>query len=279
MTPVLVYLKLMRPLNLFQGSIAVLVCAAIMPHFPEGWKIGLAIAVAVCFTGGGNAINDYFDYAVDKINRPYRPIPSGRIRRKNALIFAVALFGIGLLFSVPILNFRTGIIIGLALFLLVSYSPWFKSLPFWGNFVVSVILGMTFLFSAAVFGNVMVGIPPALLAFGFNLIRELVKDMQDVKGDKIINASTIPLKYGLNVARRIVLGLTLLLMGGAFLPYLLNIYSQYYLWVLIFTVEIPLLFVIFLTLRDTSVRNCTFVSRLLKIDVFFGLLAIFAGKF
>ncbi|PIS29226.1 MAG: hypothetical protein COT43_04325 [Candidatus Marinimicrobia bacterium CG08_land_8_20_14_0_20_45_22] len=279
MNKLLALIRLMRPLNLFQGAIAILVCATLMQPFPSWERILLAVMIVWSFTAAGNALNDYCDVEIDRVNRPDRPIPSGKIARRTALIFSIALFVIGAILSVFILKPAIGIVVAVAIFLLVTYSLFFKKRAFWGNFVVAAILGLTFIFGALIFGDVRKGIAPFFLAFGFNLVREIVKDMQDVRGDQTGNAHTIPLQYGMRVAQRCVVGLTFLLMAGAFLPYFLDVYGIYYLVILSVTVELPLAFVIYSIRKDVGEVNCGRIARLLKLDVFFGLIAIFLGRF
>jgi len=274
-----IYIRLMRPLNLFQGGIAVLVTATLMDHFPDWTIIFFAVGIVWSFTGAGNALNDYCDTEIDRINRPERPIPQGLISRKAALIFTIGLFVLGSLLAWPILSPELSVIVGIALVMLISYSLYFKVRPLFGNLMVSLILGMAFLFAATVFGDISKGIPPFFLAFGFNLVREIVKDIQDMAGDRVVNARTIPLSIGIPSTRRLILLLTVMLMIGALLPFFLNIYGIYYLLVLIFAVEIPLVYFLYSISRDSSAENFGRLSSLLKADIFFGLLAIFLGRY
>jgi len=276
---ILAYIRLMRPLNLFQGGIAVLVTGTLMDHFPDWTLILFAIGIVWCFTGAGNALNDYCDAEIDQINRPERPIPQGIISRKAALVYAIGLFIAGSLLSLPLLMPLLMVIISVALVMLVSYSLYFKVRPFWGNLMVSLILGMAFLFAATVFGDIRKGIPPFFLAFGFNLIREIVKDIQDMEGDRVVNARTIPLSIGIPSTRMLIFSLTVMLMVGALIPYFFEIYGNFYLLVLIFAVEFPLVYFLYSLSQDSSVENCGRLSSLLKADIFFGLLAIFLGKY
>lgn len=273
------YFRLLRPLNLLQGAIALLVMATLMDSLPA-WNIILcAMLIVWCYTGAGNALNDYFDAEIDKINRPKRPIPQGLVSRNGALRLSIVLFLIGSVIAFPFLTKELAVIVGLALFFLITYSPFFKMRPFWGNLIVSVILGMTFLFAASLYGDLIRGIPPFCLAFGFNLIREMVKDVQDVSGDHAGGAQTLPLKYGITFTRRVIILCTVVLMVGALIPYALSIYGKYYLLILIFGVEIPLGFFIYSLQQDSSTANCARLAALLKGDIFLGLLAIFLGKF
>lgn len=279
MKTLVAYIRLMRPLNLLQGAIAILVCATLMEQFPIWWKILLTIAVVWVCTGGGNALNDYCDSEIDKINRPKRPIPMGLISKQGALIFSTLLFISSLLFAIPIWDLQVAIVLGIALLFLITYSLFFKMRAFVGNLIVSLILGMAFLFGTIIFGDILKGIVPFFLTFAFTLIREMVKDMQDVEGDRALGVNTLPIKYGINTSKHLVTIFTFLFMIGAIFPYILNVYGKFYLITVIFTVEIPLLYVIFSIQRDTSATNCSLISSVLKADIFFGLLAIYLGRF
>lgn len=279
MKKVLAYIRLMRPLNLFQGGVALLVTGTLMDRFPDWRLILFAVGIVWSYTGAGNALNDYCDAEIDRINRPKRPIPQGIISRKSALVYAVILFILGSLLALPVLSPELTVILVAALFMLISYSFYFKVRPFFGNLIVSLILGMTFLFAAAVFGDIRKGVPPFFLAFGFNLIREIVKDIQDMAGDRAVNARTIPLSLGIPATRSLVFILTIILMLGALIPYFAGIYGNYYLLVLIFAVEFPLVYFLYSLSKDSSAENCGRLSSLLKADIFFGLLAIFLGRY
>ena len=279
MKKLLAYFKIMRPLNLLQGGIAILVCMALADPKPEWLSVLLALVIVWAYTGAGNILNDYFDVEIDRINRPQRPIPAGLIQPRTALFYAIFLFALGTAAVVPVFNRQLAIIIPFALFFLITYTKFFKPRPLWGNLIVSAILGMTFLFGSSIFGDIRVGIVPCLLAFGFNFVREIVKDMQDVAGDQARGARTFPLVYGLTAARRLVIVATLILMVGALVPFYLKIYGKFYLLILVLTVEIPLIYVIFSISRDASATNCGRIAAILKGDIFFGLMANFAGKF
>ena len=82
------------------------------------WLVSIAAFVMLA---AGNAINDYCDYHIDQINRPRRPLPSGRIRRIDALIFAIVFVGIGIWLGILINRNATAIAI-LVFVALASYA-------------------------------------------------------------------------------------------------------------------------------------------------------------
>ncbi len=94
------YLEIIRPGNAVMAVIAVLLVMLISGNFTL--NAFLACIVVLMVIGGGNAINDYFDHKIDKINKPNRPIPSGRISLKAAGIYSLALFAIGTIIAFAI---------------------------------------------------------------------------------------------------------------------------------------------------------------------------------
>jgi len=264
-------------LNIFQGIIASLIGYWLVGG---GYTLKLVAGVLVVtsYIAAGNAINDYFDYKIDRVNNPNRPIPAGKIGKNSVLILAIAGFILGLLVTIPVLNLMTGIISILTVSLLILYTPVFKDSVLWGNLVVSLVLGLTFLFITSIFQQPISGIIPGILAFMFNFIREIVKDMEDIEGDKQEGLETFPVRYGLEKSRNIVIGGIIITVIGLPLPYFIGIYSQYYLISVLITVALPLLYTIYRLKQDLSTKTCAWASSLLKYDVFFGLISIFLGK-
>jgi len=110
-----VYLELMRYKNClmagFAAVIGTLIAFNILASDAHGSQpsgnfpvpdTGLVFLVVFLVSGAGNAINDYFDIKIDSINRPERPIPSGRVQLKEALYFSYLLFALGTLLAFSI---------------------------------------------------------------------------------------------------------------------------------------------------------------------------------
>ena len=177
-------LQLFRPLNLLLGAISIVISASILEV--ENPLIILQTALVVVFlNAAANAFNDYMDFEADTINRPNRPLPKEKISKKFAIIATILLFVTGITLS-AFLNRDAFIIVSLITVpLMIAYSLWFKGWPLIGNIVVSLILGLAFIFAGVAFDNPWGLIVPALLAFGFTLLRELVKDIADNIGFSI----------------------------------------------------------------------------------------------
>jgi len=273
------YFTLIRPLNVLQGAVSAIITAFIMEKLPPFRDILLAIFIIGAFTAAGNSFNDYCDYKIDAINRPKRPIPSGKISRKEALVLTVVFFTLGWAVAMPLMSQTILIILTIATICLITYSLFLKSTALVGNMIVALILGLSFIFSAAVYGDIKRGFAPFTLAFLFTLIREIIKDMQDIKGDEKHGAKTFPIAFGQIKAARLVSFLSVLLIVIAVALFLTGVYGFLYGIVVGITVVPVLIFTIISINRDQSIKNCGKLSSLLKYDIFFGLLAICLGRF
>ena len=148
-------------------------------------------------TGAGNAINDYYDRDIDAINRPGRPIPSGRVSARNAYYYSLALFAAGCLLA----GLVNQICLAVAAFnsvLLFFYARNLKAMPLAGNVCVAFLTGSTFLFGGAAAGSsgLLANRVPFLLSFLVSMSREIAKDIEDMAGDLAGGARTLPILTG-----------------------------------------------------------------------------------
>ncbi len=200
------YIALLRPLNCVIASFAVLVGALVAVGVGDLGTVALQVSTAALvgflFTGAGNALNDYFDRDVDRINHPGRPIPSGRVGTANALSFAVLLF-----IMAGVLGVFTGLlafaIVLVNLFVMISYEMRFKRKGWSGNIVIGWLVASLFVFGGtAAYGGSTVAVQRiawlGILAFLATIGREIVKDIQDVAGD--MGRRTLPMIIGVDNA-------------------------------------------------------------------------------
>jgi geranylgeranylglycerol-phosphate geranylgeranyltransferase len=273
-------IKIIRPLNILLSVLTLLISAFLLGELYNIEKLIIPAMVIILFASAGNIINDIFDFKTDMINRPDRVIPSGLISITQARIAVFILFGLGISLSYYLLPLARIITLFFILPLLVFYTPFFKRIPLLGNVIVSAILGVVFIYSeASLTGEVHILWIPALLAFGLSLIRELVKDMADVKGDIIQKVNTFPVKYGLQRSVYIVSLFVFVLCILSPLPYYYNIYGKYYLIILVIGVQIPLIFSTIQLWKNANTTNCIKVSKLLKVVTIVGMIVILISKY
>ena len=281
MKTLLAYLELARPLN---GIIA-FISAWLGGMFASQGQMAdivniqllLVSIAALVLLSAGNAINDYCDYEIDRVNRPQRPLPSGRIRRRDALIFAILLVIIGIWLGTLINRNATAFAI-LVSIALVSYAFWLKRMPLIGNLVVSGLTGVTFVAGGVAINSVQATLIPATFAFLFTTAREIVKDLEDTEGDLKNDVKTLAI-LNPQLAVKIAIGFMASVILFSPIPYLFGWYSWHYLVVVVLGVDLVLVGLAVHLWRDASKENCTRIQRWMKWDIFVGLGAIYLGTF
>ncbi len=269
--------KLSRPINFIISFLSIIVAGIICRSPLFMWTDILLASFAGAFTSAaGNIINDYFDYEIDKINRPKRILPSGIITRRQALqIYLFFLFIITAL-TIP-LNAIAIIIVIISNIVIFFYSYKLKNIPLLGNFVVSFFTGLAFVYGGAAVNNYYGAIIPALFAFFINFIREIVKDIEDIKGDSMQKVFTFPAIYGLKKSFYIVCILTIVLILLTHIPFVFKFYKIEYYLIINVIINPIMIFILKSMWKDNSNNNMSRISMLLKLNMIFGLAAVYMG--
>lgn len=303
---ILAYLRLVRWVNLLIITLAIywfyayiirpVNIAAIYTSLFTFTELILFILSIVSVAAAGNVINDYFDIEIDRTQRPERPLPSGTISLDAAytLYFLLNLVGVGLGFylSWQNNNYRLGYIYIIAALLLYLYSASLKKIAVVGNVVVASLIAVIFLLVFVFEANFVSIIPLdeldkekalrviyyqvigyALFAFFTNFAREVVKDMEDMKGDELHKVKSLPVVAGLNVAKIAAAFITLVVISGlGFVQYIMwhgQAFKQFaYIAVLL---QLPLLVSFIFTLKGKQPADFKIVSLLLKVIMFLGI--------
>jgi geranylgeranylglycerol-phosphate geranylgeranyltransferase len=212
----------------FVAGIAGPAAGLVLPVSPA-LRAAAAVLATVLAVGAGNAINDYFDRDIDRINAPDRPIPRGAVSPRGALAFSVVLFAVAVGLALVLPPLAVGIAV-LNLLALVAYTELFKGLPGVGNLVVAYLGGSTFLFGgAAVGGDLSTAAVLFALAALSTFAREVIKDVEDVAGDREEGLNTLPIAVGERralVVAAVALGLAVL---ASPLPYVTGTFGAAYL--------------------------------------------------
>lgn len=268
------YLEILRPGNALMAVITIVLMVLISGNF----NIDALVACAIVFiaTGAGNSINDYFDYKIDAINRPERPIPSGRIAQKNAGIYSAVLFVVATLLGF-LIGILPGIIVLSSSLLMIYYAYSLKKKCLVGNITISFLTGLSFVLGGVVLGELLISIYLGLFAFLMTMAREIVKDMEDMEGDKMEGASTLPLIKGKKFSSQMAAFFILVASFGSPVLYFLGIFNKFYLLVLAVAIAFFLKGAISI-LRDQSQENTKKISRQIKIGMAATFLAFAAGS-
>lgn len=272
------YIKLIRPLNCLITALVVIVGGIISSESSSFDNILILASVTAAFAAAsGNVINDYFDIEIDKISHPDRPLAAGKIMPSNAIKFYSILVLVALTFSFT-LNIQLFVITFSALAILFLYSIYLKKIPLVGNITVALLTALAFFFGGIAVNNAEAAIVPAVFAFLINLIRELVKDIEDIEGDKLNSVITFPIRFGMSTTKYLIAILILVLIGFTFYPFINQSYKIEYFVLVMLIVNPLLIFVLKKLFVGGDKENYHQISSLLKLNMIFGLIAIYLGK-
>ncbi len=220
-------------------------------------------------------MNDYFDYDIDCINRPDRPLPRGAVTQRHAL-----LFGLGLIFLAYIFIGVTNalcIAIGYpAIVLIVVYSWKLKRKPFIGNFSVAFLTSLTLVYGGAAAGTIVLVSMLAICAFFANLSREIAKDIEDIKGDETLGSKTLPILWGIKKSALISAVFLAIGVMATFLPYFAGIFGLKYI-MLVMLVDVAMMYVIWLLITD-RMDKIRIIQKLEKAGMYVMLIIFFVSK-
>ena len=178
------FVEIIRPANCLMAAIAVFIGYAVSAKtFEVSLPVVFAMAAAFLICGAGQAINDYFDFEVDKKIRPQKTIPSNKMARTAALNYSIILFLLGNFFALFV-NLQAFEIAATFTVLLILYSALIQRQKFLGNIVVALGTAFTLVFGASIVQKYGTVIFLAASAFFANMAREIIKDAQDMEGDR-----------------------------------------------------------------------------------------------
>ena len=272
------YFFITRPVNVVLTFLVVIVGALICINGDYSInKILLAAVAAALTAGAGNIINDIFDKEADKINHPERPMAKGIISTGNAWIeyFILTLLAVAASY---LISQTALVVVFLTSVLLYLYSARLKKIPLLGNITVAYLTGLAFIFGGIAVNNVSGALIPAVFAFFINFIRELIKDMDDIEGDTKVGLQTFPKRFGTKASIILITFLTITLIAFTFYPFIKNIYNIEFFVIVMLVVNPILVYFLKLLYEKDGDKNLNKLSNMLKLDMLFGLLAIFLGR-
>ena len=251
----------------------------------------------LCITAGGYIINDLFDIEADTINKPLKVYISKSISKKNAWVIYLlsSTFGVTLGIYLSIIknsDFLSFYFIGTTL-LLFLYSVLLKKLVFIGNLCISLLVALPiyllykfdsnnitisnilqyFFLSIAIFYYM-------FFAFLTTMIREIIKDIEDINGDYIVKLKTLPILIGKTRARNISIFLSVVLLLFLFLVssnYFIS--NKYFLGIIMLMLSTVVVYFIFKSWIATTKKQFQYLSNLMKLIMFIGILSMALFKF
>ncbi|MCX6251078.1 MAG: geranylgeranylglycerol-phosphate geranylgeranyltransferase [Bacteroidetes bacterium] len=259
----------------------------------------LLMITTVLMAAAGYIINDYFDISTDTINKPDQMVMEKFIRTKTALVLYFVITGVaiiaGFFLAFRLNSVSFGMIFPCFAIMLYLYSSRYKRSFLFGNLMVAFLSAMVilmvwlseFLFIrmnsdtfAIVLNNLkscgIFFIGYALFAFLVSLFREIIKDIEDYKGDMAIKCSTMPIVIGIRKTKSIIsiiFVVTFLLLAYGLLI-LFRRDMMYVFWYLIVTIQLPIIYIFYKLLQAETREDFHFLSSFSKLIMLAGILSM-----
>ncbi len=277
-----------RPMNVFISVLAFAVACVLANHgrfdfwqTPAFWATAFMIAL---IAATGYWINDVYDFRIDRINKPQKTVVNAILSVKK--VMTVYLFVLG-----GIVTF-TGLVIGwqmklyhitfinlLSIALLYLYASYLKRIGVPGNLTISFLIALVILLAGYLYDISLPLVWAMIFAFQITLIREITKDVEDIRGDLAFKLRTLPIQIGIRRTKYVLLVLYLLFGFSCYLPFVHAWWEGHFLWsyllLSVLLVQLPMAFLIRLLLRASDPRDFTRQSLLLKYVMISGMATLF----
>ncbi|MDB5230174.1 MAG: ubiquinone biosynthesis protein UbiA [Chitinophagaceae bacterium] len=296
--PNLVFIVLAQWLFSYCIMIPVLRFVHVEPNIYDGYLVLLSLA-SVLIAAGGYIINDYFDLNIDRVNKPDKLVVEKYINRRWVIAWHFILSIAGIVISFYI-DYKTnvrflGLLNMLCVILLFVYSISLKKKLLAGNILISLLTAWTVLVITYCETNNLVtlrhtGVTEKItrlsflyggFAFVISLIREVIKDMEDVEGDRRYGCRTMPIAWGINVSKvftgvwMVVLFVTILILQF----YILQFAWWYSIIYCVLLIIIPLFTAMQKLSKANSAEDFHRLSSFIKLIMLTGILSMISFLF
>ena len=245
----------------------------------------MVLCASVLLTASaGNIINDYLDVNIDLTNKPDKVVIGKIISRRWAMLLHFIFNGLAICMGFY-LKGSIGLMIMVCAILLWLYSVAFKKQFLTGNVVVALLSALVivtlYLFNKQISGYLVWVY--ACFAFGISLIREIIKDTEDMRGDSKFNCKTLPIVLGVRKTKKllytiiciyIALIMAHLFIGNSSMIFRHQFNRIFYLIYMLLAVLLPLVAAIILLFRADVKHHFTRLSSLFKLIMVTGLLSM-----
>jgi 4-hydroxybenzoate polyprenyltransferase len=268
------FLRLTRVWNLVILAIAQYFTAIMLIDRANVFDVRFFLLVASTgfIAAAGYIINDYYDIKIDLINKPERVVIGKGITRRYAILYHTLLSFAGIAIG-TYLNWKIGLLNFGAAFLLWWYSNNLKRQPLIGNIVVSLLTALAIVIVDSLYktGNTLIFIYAAF-AFFITLIREVIKDMEDLKGDDTFGCRTLPIIWGMRKTKYFIYGVLAIF---SITVVLLDIFyvdlPEYYFLLFLF---VPLIILLVTLIQADTKRDYSRLSNFCKIILLLGVFSM-----
>lgn len=273
------------------------------PYALQALVLYLLIAASVCIAAGGYIINDYFDINIDQVNKPEKRVVEKSIKRRTAILLHWFFTFVGIAISFYV-SLKTNFIIVLANIgcaaLLWFYSTTFKKKLLSGNVIISALTAWTIVvlyfavnpiyhirnFQSYQMQTAMktifkFAVLYAGFAFIISLIREVVKDMEDMEGDARYGCKTMPIVWGVQATKVFAAVWLVVLIGAIAIVQFYVLHSGWW-WSALYSLLLlvgPLLWLFNHLYKAQNNKDFHAISKAIKIIMLVGILSMLILRF
>jgi 4-hydroxybenzoate polyprenyltransferase len=235
-------------------------------------RLFILTSSTLLIAAAGYIINDYYDIKIDYINKPERVVIGKGIPRRFAILFHT-LFSLAGIALGLYLGWRIALINFLSAFLLWWYSNNLKRLPFVGNFSIALLTGTSIYLVALLYGgDDTLIIIYSSFAFFMTLVREIIKDMEDLKGDSTFGCKTLPIIWGFRKTKQFLyVVIFIFCMTVLILDLLFTALPSVYFVLFLFA---PLLWMVMRLYRADTIKEFEWLSTFCKVIMLLGILSM-----
>ena len=247
-------------------------------------KFSCLLIATMLTAASGNMINDYFDVKIDLVNKPQKVIVGKAISRRVAMLLHLCFSAVAIILGL-LINTKVALAIFICAMLLWLYSTSFKKQLLIGNITIALlsafVIFILYFFDTST--SVQYIFMYSIFAFIISFEREMIKDIEDIKGDKRFDCKTFPIVFGIIKAKKVLIITNLffiLLLAGIifntsdiihFKQSKTELIYQIYLGLLVI---IPLVVIIFLTKKARIKKDFSRLSLLTKLVMLTGILSV-----
>lgn len=241
-------------------------------HIFTDWRLLMLTASSALIAAGGYVINDYYDVKIDLVNNPNRVVVGRSVPRR----FAILLHGLLSMAGIALGIFLSWWIVAINIFsvsLLWFYSNLLKRLPFVGNLAVALLTGTSIaVLNVLYYQSNLLVIIYAVFAFFMTLIREVIKDMEDLKGDNTFGCKTLPIVWGIRKTKNFIYGMVAVF--AAAVLFINQVYVKLPLIYFLMMLFVPLAWLVMQLVKADTKRDFSWLSSFCKVIMLLGILSM-----
>jgi 4-hydroxybenzoate polyprenyltransferase len=285
------FFLLSRPLNVLISFVAFIVSCYIAFYksgfgFFEDTSFWVVSFCIIGIAATGYWINDAYDFRIDRINKPKRTIVNALLSVKKVLtayfISNFFIMGVSITYFIFFKEdyYQIVFINLLSIILLFIYASYLKQISVVGNLVIAFLVALVILLAGYLYHINRELMYTIAFAFQITLLREITKDIEDIKGDLKFNLQTLPIQIGIRATKKVLWGLYIFFLISCYVPLVLHYLDKgeilwTYLGLSFFLVQLPVVYNLILLNKSYQPSDFSIQARYLKYIIITGIFTIF----